>query len=222
MSAGQCGCGVVDTDTDADGVADCIDNCVALSNPTQADCDVDAVGDVCEIAGGSQFDLDLNGVPDDCQPSPGDAYCSGDGSAAACPCANLSISGEGCANSTGLGSKLINQGGASCSLDDASFLCTQVPPNQPGILYMGTAWKNGCLGQSFGNGLRGGAGQLQRFGGQSAGAGGTYVLTQPVAASGGSITPGSTWYFQAWHRDLASPCAAQLNLSNGWRVTFAP
>ncbi|MBN1492339.1 MAG: hypothetical protein JXA69_20670 [Phycisphaerae bacterium] len=44
---GDCGCGVPDTDTDGDGVADCIDNCPTVFNPDQTDSDGDGVGDAC-------------------------------------------------------------------------------------------------------------------------------------------------------------------------------
>ena len=85
ISAGVCGCGVPDTDTDSDGFADCTDNCDSVSNPTQSDCNGDGVGDACElasgaadcngngrpdacdIAAGSSSDLDANSVPDDCE-----------------------------------------------------------------------------------------------------------------------------------------------------------
>jgi hypothetical protein len=44
---GQCGCGVPDTDTDGDGIADCVDNCPNDANADQADDDSDGLGNVC-------------------------------------------------------------------------------------------------------------------------------------------------------------------------------
>ena len=40
-------------DTDGDGVADCIDNCLYTFNPDQADLDGNLIGDVCEYPDGS-------------------------------------------------------------------------------------------------------------------------------------------------------------------------
>jgi hypothetical protein len=60
-------------DTDADGVLDTVDNCVALANPDQRDHDLDGRGDVCDVcphlpdAGG---DADGDGVGDACDPRP--------------------------------------------------------------------------------------------------------------------------------------------------------
>jgi hypothetical protein len=46
---GSCGCGVADTDTDSDRVADCIDNCPNTYNPDQLDSNGNGIGDACDF-----------------------------------------------------------------------------------------------------------------------------------------------------------------------------
>jgi len=60
-------------DTDADGVANNIDNCPAKANPDQHDEDADALGDVCDPCphlAGNALDSDGDGVGDACDPQP--------------------------------------------------------------------------------------------------------------------------------------------------------
>ncbi len=73
-------------DGDGDGVADELDNCVAVANPSQADSDGDGAGDVCDDGDGDnvldvydncpasgnplQSDTDADGVGDACDPTP--------------------------------------------------------------------------------------------------------------------------------------------------------
>jgi hypothetical protein len=82
LNPGICGCGVPDTDLDADAFADCEDNCPDTPNPAQADCDADGYGDACsrepdcnengqpdscDISNNMAADADGNGIPDPCQ-----------------------------------------------------------------------------------------------------------------------------------------------------------
>jgi hypothetical protein len=62
--------GFIDSDFDADGVADIMDNCIETPNPDQADFDSDGLGDLCDS------DMDNDGTPndEDCAPMDMDVY----------------------------------------------------------------------------------------------------------------------------------------------------
>lgn len=80
---GTCGCGVADTDGDADGLADCVDNCPASANEFQDDTDQDGVGDACDncllIPNAGQGDCDGDLVGDACEVAGGEPDCNGNG-----------------------------------------------------------------------------------------------------------------------------------------------
>jgi hypothetical protein len=62
------------TDTDADGIADVVDNCPLIANPGQADGDADNHGNVCDNCPATynpdQQDSDSDSVGDVCDPTP--------------------------------------------------------------------------------------------------------------------------------------------------------
>jgi hypothetical protein len=147
---------------------------------------------------------------------PGTVVCTGVG----CPCGN-DDPGAGCANSTGVGGLLGSAGSASVSADDLALLATQLPPDDQGLFYMGDT----IVAVPFFDGIQCALGTTFRFldSIQSSGSAGVMSTTGVVAASGGLILPGSTWVFQAWHRDLpVSPCGSGANLTNGLQVSFVP
>jgi hypothetical protein len=76
---------VPDTDTDGDGVADCVDNCAAVANPSQTDCDGNGIGEACETF----IDCNANGIPDLCDLASGFAQdCNGNGKPDSCDIAD--------------------------------------------------------------------------------------------------------------------------------------
>jgi hypothetical protein len=66
----------VESDVDADGVVDFIDNCPVVANPNQDDVDGDGIGNPCDAcpaaADPTQADRDADGVGDACDPCPDD------------------------------------------------------------------------------------------------------------------------------------------------------
>ena len=162
----------------------------------------------------------------------GEAFCFGDGTGGTCGCNNYGAPGEGCANSTGLGALLENQGGVGVALDDAVLFASQLPPGRLGLIYYGNqpyqyTGFSGTAG-SFAtallktDGIRCVGGRVRRLPIGSTGPGGTLTVSAPVALSAGLIEAGETWYFQSWYRDSAQSCGTGSNFSNALALTFAP
>ena len=90
------------------------------------------------------------------------------------------------------------------------------------IFFTGSNWHNGGLGIPFSDGLLCVVAK-RRFPGTFSSPTGVISFGSPVAASGGLIQPGQTWYFQAWYRDsVGSPCGNPSNLSNALGIVFGP
>jgi len=146
------------------------------------------------------------------------AYCFGEGT---CPCGNLGSEGAGCANSTGLGGKLVAFGYPSVSLDEMTFQASNLAPNLPGLLFSGNVIQNGGNGFTFGDGLRCAGGQVRRYG--------VAIATGGMATWGPGIAAVLQWsagdlrYVQAWYRDPnGGPCGSGFNLTNGIELTLVP
>ena len=80
------------------------------------------------------------------------AYCSGDGTATPCPCANSGDAGKGCDNSfaTG-GGLLVSTGFPSVATDTLVLSVSGVPNTSPGLYFQGETQQNGGLGVPFGD-----------------------------------------------------------------------
>jgi hypothetical protein len=140
------------------------------------------------------------------------------------PCNNPD-SAAGCANSTGVGGTLEAVGTTSVFADDLSLVAAQLPTNQFGIVYMGSA----AAAAPFGDGVRCAGGAIFRYGAGFSGPGGTYTLGRGVAGAScalfgvpGCIDAGETWHFQGWYRDPTGPCGSGWNVTNGLSITFTP
>ncbi len=150
----------------------------------------------------------------------GNAYCSGDGSASPCPCANPGGPGEGCANSTGGGATLTGSGTASVTLDDLVLEAQGLVVAQPVLLFAGLNQIQAGNGVFFGDGLRCAGGAVRRLGVRVVDAAGVASWGPGLASSQGWL-PADTRRFQAWYRDpVGTPCGNAFNLSNGFEVSF--
>ncbi len=158
--------------------------------------------------------------------SVGTAFCFGDGSGTACPCANESAPGNnaGCLHSLGMGGKLLTTGSASIANDTLALVGTQMP-NSSALYFQGTAQQSGGAGIVFGDGLRCVGGTVIRLGTKFNVAGGSVYPTAGDASVSvrGLDSASDTRVYQAWFRNAASFCTAgTFNLSNGISLTWAP
>ncbi|MCB9916062.1 MAG: hypothetical protein H6828_13110 [Planctomycetes bacterium] len=149
-------------------------------------------------------------------------FCYGDGTGSICPCANLGAPGQGCAHSGGVGGRLGGFGRASLTNDGLLFDAGPLPPNQPALLFAGTATLNGGAGLLFGDGLRCVGGAVVRLGVRTSDAAGR-ALWRPGLLGGHGWSAGQSVHVQAWYRDPhGSPCGSGFNLTNATSVALAP
>ncbi len=151
-------------------------------------------------------------------------YCFGDGSGAACPCANSSAVGDnvGCLSSLGLGGKLRATGCPSISADTVALQGSQMP-NSSALYFQGTTQQAGGSGAVFGDGKRCAAGMVIRLGtkNNSAGASRYPVGADPLVSVRGNITAPGTRTYQCWYRNAANFCTAStFNLTNGLEIAW--
>lgn len=186
------------------------------------DCDMDGIEDSIAIATGLVPDADGNGIPDGCGPTMGpigtmSCICT----TAVAPCGNAYPAG--CVNATGIGATLSGFGttagtGASFAADDLVLTTSGMPGPTFALTFMGSA----LIGPlPLSNGLLCAGGTIIRLGVSPVPASGTATFGPGIiATSAGAITPGSTWHFQTWFRDIGGPCGGFSNTSNALSVTF--
>ena len=155
-------------------------------------------------------------------------YCFGDGSGAACPCANEndgSVPGAGCANGQyASGAVLSAMGVPSLSGDTLTLMGQYTEHNQFGLFFQ--AENNLGLGTVWGDGLRCAGGDLKRLGtvmSDSMGASDTTGYGYTISSKAGNINAGDTKHYQLWYRNPnGSPCANDFNTSNGLSIVWLP
>lgn len=191
------------------------------------DCNENGVEDSVDIANGASQDTNFNGIPDECEDKVVE-YCP-------CPlgskatCANADAS-AGCANSTGVGGRLLSNiqsgGSVSVALDNLVLTASQLPLNVQGMVYMGRSSRPPT---TFYDGLRCINLPVLRHATKNSGATGSFALGPGIAAlslarfgASGTISAGDTLYFQTWYRDPTGPCGTSANVTSAIKVTFLP
>lgn len=170
------------------------------------------------------FTIEAVGAPCD---TPWASLCAGDGTAAACPCANAGAPDHGCGNSIhSSGARLQASGIASATGTDTLTLTADGLPG-PVLFFQGTSSLSGGQGSAFGDGLLCVTGTLTRLGivfptaGSAAYPGG--LSAAPIHLSGGPISPGDVRYYQCRYRDGATFCdPAAFNLTQAVSLAWQP
>ena len=137
-------------------------------------------------------------------------------------CGNPSAAG-GCANSLGVGARLVACGSTRVGADDLTLTAHGLPQGTFATPIMGRA----TAGVPLGNGLLCLGGTLLRYPVQPATAGtlrveGLVAESRASHPAGSALDAGQTWSFQLWYRDVGGPCGGVSNLTNALTVTFAP
>lgn len=156
--------------------------------------------------------------------SPFSAFCFGDGSSVACPCANNGTTGNGCANSAfSGGANLAASGNASVANDGVVFVAGNLT-GAVAIFFQGDAQVPpaivddgiGCVG-----------GSIVRL--RSNPVGGNFsvfpdVGDPSVSTAGGVAPAGGTYFYQCFYRNSVSAFCppATSNRTNGVQITWAP
>jgi len=155
------------------------------------------------------------------------AFCSGDGSGAACPCGNNGSPGNGCASSVNsAGAHLEWTGAADVSNDTLQLSASGLPLTATILFFQGTTQSSGGAGSVFGDGLRCASGTVIRLATKTASGGSAiypWNMELDVSVRGAVPAGGAVRYYQGWYRNSAAFCTAStFNLTNGLRVQWIP
>ncbi len=160
---------------------------------------------------------------------PSALFCSGDGSATACPCSNPGEPWRGCANSvSAAGALLLSSGSASLSADTLRLDASGLPATSGVLFFQGPTALQGGLATTIGKGLRCTGGQLRRLGRKLSSGGssslGPTVGDAPISVLGQIPPGGGTFHYQALYRNVEAPfCSAPgTNTTNGLSVAWGP
>jgi hypothetical protein len=156
---------------------------------------------------------------------PTSLFCFGDGTGAACPCANSGAPTHGCANSVFAAGALLQlaAGQASTLADTAVLQVSSVPPGVACIFFQGTASGDPVV---LGDGLFCTAGSGIRLGAKTASPAGVASYPEPgdlaVSVRGAVPEGGGLRTYQVWYRNAATFCtSATFNVSNGLAIQWA-
>jgi len=154
-------------------------------------------------------------------------FCSGDGTATACPC-GVGSWNAGCPNSFGGSGLLEASGHALVSSDTLALYARHLPPNTTVQFYQGPSQQNGGNGSVVGDGLRCLGGSLVRLGTRytsdgtsswGAGAPGS----PPLSIQGNVPSGGDIRLYQVFYRNPSPYCGlATFNTTNGLEVQWLP
>jgi hypothetical protein len=185
------------------------------------------------IGAGSGTAGGLCGIQLDLLEPTGLTTCFGDGTGAACPCANPGLPGHGCRNSATIrGAELGAIGTSSLAADTLRLACAFEPPNVTSIALQGD---QSIAPTFFGDGLRCTGGNLKRLYVVNASSTGDVELPPLAGPSisarsadlGDTIQPGTSRWYQVYYRDPSptfcpEPQGSTFNVSNAVEISWAP
>jgi len=192
---------------------------------------ITAAGDLCAFsyAGPDLAGFDQNNASDvlvdGC--TTGSTFCSGDGTAGACPCG----AGDwqaGCPNAATNGAVLDGAGRPRTNVDTLALVVRGLPTNTVVAFLMGSSKVNNGSGTPFGDGLRCVGGGIVRLATRNSVNGiATWGFGVPgaplLSLQSGVPLGGDVRYYQAWYRNVTPFCtSATYNLTNGFEVSWLP